>query len=67
MAKKSKKTIKPKVIYDKKPKVVKVKKVDDSKKSDVVTNQLDLNEPLRFNVKDSIKQDKKIKPQDVFD
>lgn len=60
MAKKSKKTIK-------KPKVIKVKKVDDTKKSDVVTNQLDLNEPLRFNVKDSIKQDKKIKFTDVFE
>jgi hypothetical protein len=58
-SKKSKKTIKPKV--------VKVKKVEDTKKSDVVTNQLDLNEPLRFNVKQSIKDDKKIKPQDVFD
>jgi len=60
MAKKSKKTIK-------KPKVIKVKKVDNSKKSDIVTTQLDLNEPLRFNVKQSIKDDKKIKPQDVFD
>ena len=51
----------------KKKKNTKMKKHDNDTSSDIKTDTLDLNEPLRYNVKQSIKDDKKIKPQDVFE
>jgi len=45
----------------------KQKKFKEEHKGDVVTDQLDPNEPLRFNVEKDIKEDKKIKPTDVFE
>jgi hypothetical protein len=34
---------------------------------DVVTHQIDANEPLKYNVEKDIKEDKKVKPTDVFE
>ena len=44
-----------------------MKNNDNDTSSDIKTDTLDLNEPLRYNVKQSIFNDKKIKPQDVFE
>ena len=58
---------KPKKPKKPKKKNTKMKKYNNDTSSDIKTDTLDLNEPLRYNVKQSIINDKKIKPQDVFE
>jgi hypothetical protein len=45
----------------------KQKPLNEKTHGDVVTQELDANEPLRFNVEKDIKEDKKVKPTDVFE
>ena len=70
--KKPKKPKKPKE-DKKKPKKPKKKNTkmkrhnNDDTSSDIKTDTLDLNEPLRYNVKQSILDDKKMNPKDIFE
>ena len=58
----------PKKAKKKKKRVIKKqKKIKETNKGDVINDAVDPNEPLRFNVVQSIKNHKKVDPKDVFE